>query len=167
MARRMLRRYDAYKRIWLKTAKQYVLLLAALFLVLRFLIGVGWVSGQSMYPALNDGAAVVYFRPVRRFEAGDIVSVKMAYGEYYIKRVAALPGDTVDIRDGQLLINGSADPWASGRTEPLEGGVEYPLTVPEGRLFVVGDNRGASVDSRSFGPVAFSQIRGRIFFHIG
>lgn len=167
MARRFLGKYDAYKGTWLKNSKQYVLLLLVLFLALRFLIGVSWVSGYSMYPTLDDGTAVVYLRATRHFSHGDIVSLKMAYGEYYIKRVVAVPGDTVEIRDGELLVNGIPDPYSTELTEPQENVVEYPLIVPDGKLFVVGDNRPVSIDSRTFGPVAVSQILGKVFFHIG
>ena len=169
MARRFLGKYDAYKGRWLKFGKRYALLILVLFLAMRFLVGISWVSGDSMYPTLKSGNAVVYFRPGNTYHVGDIVSVKMAYGEYYIKRVVAVAGDTVDLIDVKLYVNGLPESggWGRGDTWPQESTVEYPLTIPEGKLFAVGDNRPISIDSRTFGPVALSQIRGRILFHMG
>lgn len=169
MAHRFLGKYDDRKGAWLKQGKQYVLLLVVLFLIMRLLLGVSWVNGESMHPTLKNGAAVIYFRPTKNYRVGDIVSVKMAYGEYYIKRVVAVGGDTVDIQNGELLINGvpENDDWAFGETECQDGIMEYPFTVPEGKYFVVGDNRPGSIDSRTFGAIAASQTRGKILFHIG
>lgn len=167
MARRMLRKYDGYKGKWLKFGKRYALLILLLFLALRFLIGISWVSGDSMYPTLHNGETVIYLRTARSYEKGDIVSLRMAYGEYYIKRVVAVAGDSVDLHDGKLYINGEPDPWAHGTTEPQENMVSYPFVVPEGKIFVVGDNREVSIDSRTFGSIALSQTLGKIVFHIG
>lgn len=169
MAKRRFRKFDAYKGAWLKYGKRYVVFIAILFVLFRFVIGVSWVSGESMCPTLKDGTAVVYSRIANHLEAGDIISFKMAYGEYYIKRVVALPGDTVDISDGKLYVNGvpESGAYGVGETLPQESLFRYPYTVPEGKVFAVGDNRGVSVDSRTFGPVALSQIEGKVFFHIG
>lgn len=169
MAGRILKKYDARKGAWLKAGERFALLFLVIFLVFRFLIGISWVSGESMLPTLHDGAAVVYYRPESHYRVGDIVSVKMAYGEYYIKRVAAREGDTVDIVDGVLYVNGQPEqsPWAQGRTEPQSDAVSYPLKVAPGKLFVLGDNREGSIDSRTFGLISRSQTRGRILFHIG
>lgn len=139
-----------------------------LLVCLRFFVGISRVSGESMAPSLHNGSVVVYLRPVQRYETGDIVSLHMAYGEYYIKRVAAVAGDTVDLRGGIVYINGIPEQTdAAGVTEPQAAMVEYPFTVPAGSVFVLGDNRQGSVDSRTFGAVALSQIRGKILFHIG
>ena len=168
-ARRFLHKYDAQKGAWLKAAERFAVLLIAALLVSRFLLGVSMVSGESMYPTLNNGAVVVYSRVGSDYSRGDIVSLKMAYGEYYIKRVVAVAGDTVDLRGGILYVNDVPETgdWAHGLTEEQSEAVAFPLTVPEGRLFVMGDNREVSVDSRTFGAVAVSQIRGKVLFHIG
>jgi signal peptidase I len=79
--------------------------------------------------------------------------------ELLIKRVIALPGEMIEIRDGKVYIDGEVldEPYVSQRTS----GKSAPVTVPEGHVFVMGDNRGASNDSRSFGPVARERIVGR------
>lgn len=169
MAGRLLKKYDGQKGRWLKFWKRYFLLVVLLLVCLRLLVGISRVSGDSMNPTLQDGAVVVYLRPVQHYQTGDIVSLHMVYGEYYIKRIAAVAGDTVDLRSGVLYVNGSPEAagYAAGATEPQANTAAYPFEVPAGSVFVLGDNRETSVDSRTFGPVALSQIRGKILFHIG
>lgn len=159
---RRFRKFDEKKGGWLKAAKIFAVIFAVTFLVFRFVIGVSWVSGVSMEPTLTDGTGVVFSRLTRQYQAGDIVCVRMAYGEYYIKRVAAVAGDVVELADGTALVNGSS--IGGGETLPQSSQVVYPLTIPEGRYFLLGDNRGESIDSRTFGPVAKSQILGKVIF---
>lgn len=169
LAKRRFRKFDAYKGAWLRFGKRYVLLLVALLVVLRFIVGISWVNGQSMYPTLDNGTALIYLRLDKDFQIGDIVAFKMAYGEYYIKRVVALPGDTVDLVDGILTVNGTPESggYAYGETHPQESQILYPYTVQDGQVFVLGDNREGSIDSRTFGSVAKSQILGKVVFHLG
>ena len=159
------RKFDSRKLLWLRLAKEFAVVALAAFLVFRFLLGVSFVSGHSMEPTLRDGQAVVYNRLQRQYSVGDIVSFRMPSGEYIIKRVVAVAGDTVDIRDGKLFVNGEeeqGDYW-QGETLPQDESVEYPLTLREGQFFALGDNREVSVDSRTIGPVSESQSRGKIF----
>jgi signal peptidase I len=94
-------------------------------------------------------------------ERGDIIVLRRAAGttEPLIKRVIALPGETVEIYNGQVLINGEpiAEPYLSQSTL----GNMPPQLVPEEHVFVLGDNRRASNDSRAFGMVAYSDIIGK------
>ena len=161
------RKYDGNKLERLRDFKKFALFLVIAAVVFRVLIGISQVDGFSMYPTLDNGQAVVYSRLSRHYKVGDIVSVKMPGGEYYIKRVVAVAGDTVDISDGQLIVNGQPQTeYGNGETEPQSALVHYPLTVTEGHIFAVGDNRNVSVDSRTFGELAVSQTRGKIFFFL-
>lgn len=83
-----------------------------------------------------------------------------------IKRVIAVAGDKVDIHDGQVYINDVLldEPYVKGMTPEM--GMKYPLTVPEGHIFVMGDNREYSYDSRSFGPVNLNWVEGKAVFRI-
>ncbi|NLM27649.1 MAG: signal peptidase I [Clostridiaceae bacterium] len=83
-----------------------------------------------------------------------------------IKRVIAAPGDTIDIRDGKVYINGEAidEPYVNGVTPSMSN--NYPLTLKDGEFFVMGDNRENSSDSRSFGPIKRENIEGRAMFRI-
>ena len=82
---------------------------------------------------------------------------------------SAVGGDVVDLRDGIIYVNGKAldDPWATGETRAETGAVIYPYQVRPGNVFVLGDNREASMDSRAFGEVNLRQIKGKILFRIG
>ena len=99
-------------------------------------------------------------------ETDDVVFAKMPSGSNYVKRIVALPGDVVDLRDGVLYVNGAAEERVHhiGDTLPQDGIVEYPYTVPEDCYFMVGDNREGSIDSRSFGALPTASIKGKLLF---
>lgn len=87
-----------------------------------------------------------------------------------IKRVIAVPGDTVEIRDNILYVNGEPQNEPYARVDPLEntvlnGELEKTLVLP-GELFVMGDNRGQSLDSRSFGKIDMSWVEGKAVFRV-
>lgn len=164
MGKRMLSRYDGKKQGWLRAAELFVVFVAVGFLAFQFFVGASRVSGNSMMPTYSDGDTVFFLRTSRDFSYGDVVSIKMVSGERYIKRVIAGPGDVVDLQDGCVYINGVPEDtrYAAGVTEPDSVLMEYPYTVEDGRYFVLGDNREASVDSRTFGTVSEKQILGRV-----
>lgn len=154
---------------WLKDAERFLLLLLIVFGVFQFLIGFSFIKGESMEPTLRDGELVLYVRTVRQYETGDVVSVRIPSGEYYVKRVIATGGDTIDLKDGQVYLNGNVldEPYISQITKEQEETVRYPLTIEEGQVFVMGDNREASMDSRTFGVVGERQIKGKLLLHAG
>lgn len=84
---------------------------------------------------------------------------------YYVKRIIALPGQTVDIKDGKVLVDGEVldEPYYDGTTPIIDPTVKYPLTVDENCVFVMGDNRHHSTDSRasSLGQVPYDAIFGK------
>lgn len=166
--KRYRRKFDSKKLALLKISECFVLTLIAVILIFSFVIGVSPVSGSSMSPTVEDGRAAVYFRLSKGYRHGDIVSVQMPSGEYLIKRVIAVGGDTVDIREGIVFVNGKKEnsSYVNGNTEPDSAAVIYPLTLSDGQYFVMGDNRTVSVDSRNFGPVVISQTRGKILFFL-
>lgn len=87
---------------------------------------------------------------------------------YYVKRIIALPGQTVDIKDGKVLVDGVEldEPYINTMTNKTDMSVSYPVTVEEDMVFVMGDNRGNSEDSRSsrLGQVPFDAIVGKSQF---
>jgi signal peptidase I, bacterial type len=165
MNKKLHGRYDGLKYGWLKDARRFVLLLAAIYLALQLVIGFSFVNGNSMEPTLHSGELVMYVRAGQTYDRGDVVSVRTPSGEYYVKRIIALEGDTIDLKDGEVYLNGEllAEPYIKGRTLEQPGTVRYPLRLQKGQIFVMGDNREASMDSRSFGVVGRGQIKGKLW----
>jgi signal peptidase I len=133
-------------------------------LINLFLAQATRVYGHSMEPNLHSDQRLVVEKVSYRLHGphrGDVVVLRLPERgpELLIKRVIALPGETVEIRDGNVLINGRVldEPYLERETN----GVYGPVTVPEQHVFVMGDNRGASNDSRVFGPVSVDRIVGR------
>ena len=84
---------------------------------------------------------------------------------YYVKRIIALPGQTVDLVNGKVYVDGEEldEPYYSGITQSIDAAVEYPVTVEDDMVFVMGDNRPHSKDSRSseLGQVPFEAVLGK------
>lgn len=124
------------------------------------------VYGQSMEPNLHTDMRLVVEKLSYRLHPptqGDIVVLRVKPGdELLIKRIIGLPGDEVAIHDGQVYVNGEAldEPYLNQNTR----GNLAPRVVPPLHVFVMGDNRRASNDSRSFGPVHMDNIVGRAWF---
>ena len=151
-------------------ALEFLGLIAVITLLFNILIGISTVQGNSMYPTLHDGDRVLYYRRYSDFKVGDIVALDRPDGEEFVKRVVAVAGDTVNIQGGKLYVNGDEEKLDGpiGRTDAApEGTVVYPLTVGEDQVFVLGDNREVSSDSRMFGLVNVSDLKGRIAWYIG
>jgi len=98
-----------------------------------------------------------------RFSSSDEIAAEQ---ERLVKRVIGVPGDEIDIQDGSVFINGEKleESYANGETLP--GNMELPITVEEDELFVIGDNREVSRDSRDFGPIDVKQVEGKAVFRI-
>lgn len=167
--RRSFRKYDGLKYGWLKDAEKFLLLLAVVSLLFRFVIGFSIVRGSSMESTLYNGEVVMYLRLHSKCRIGDVVSVRTPSGQYYVKRVIAAGGDTIEIRENQVYVNDEPldEPYVVGESKPQAGAVRYPVTLEEGQIFVMGDNREESVDSRTFGVVGERQIKGKLLFRAG
>jgi signal peptidase I len=148
-----------------------LLLLIGLLLVTRAFVAEPLkVSSDSMQPTLRSGDQVLVTKVGSRAHAphrNDIVAlISPADGHLLVKRVAAVGGDTVGLEDGVLVVNGN--PVHEGYVDlRLMDGVYFgPIRVPRGMVFVLGDNRSNSVDSRKFGPVPESRIKGRVLLRL-
>ena len=152
-----------------------VIILGALlvaFLVKTFLIQAFYIPSGSMLPTLEEQDRVLVNKlsyDLHEVHRGDIVVFESPQGEGQIKdlikRVIALPGETIEARDGRVYVDGrpiEEEYLGPGiTTGPLE-----PQTVPDGHYFVMGDNRANSKDSRFFGPIPKSLIVGRAFVKV-
>lgn len=164
--KRAFGKYDHKKYEWFSIFKFVIIIAIATLLVLAIVIGISRVDGESMMPTLKSDQTVLYLRLSGELSKGDIVAIKMPSGDKYVKRVIGIEGDTIDIKDGRVYRNGRrlSEAYVRGRTEAYRG-VTYPYTVESGKVFVMGDNREDSVDSRTFGAVIEEDIKGRILFH--
>lgn len=83
-----------------------------------------------------------------------------------VKRIIGVPGDEINIKDGYVFINGEKlnEPYVKGETFSQE--LTIPITVPENKLFVLGDNRPVSKDSRAFGLINYYQVEGKAVFRV-
>ena len=165
--------------------------LLPVWLVTTFLFSVARVDGSSMAPTLQTGQVLLLLKYPRWAHAwrlsdayprrGDIIVFKgpatspystepglfgQTHRPYLVKRVIGLPGDTVEIRNGAVRVNGHVitEHYASGPTEQNLAAQR----VPKAHVYVLGDNRiiGESVDSRLFGPVALRDVAGPVPFRL-
>jgi signal peptidase I len=122
-------------------------------------------DGPSMQPNLYIGYRVVTEKISYRVhtpQRGDIIVVDRPDGEKaLIKRVMGLPGETIQVRNGHTFIAGQPveEPWATHFGGPGYG----PAVIPPEHVFILGDNRAESHDSRAIGPVPVANIRGRVW----
>jgi len=127
------------------------------------------VEGTSMTPLISDQERIFINKFVYRFEPierGDVVVFwyPLDRSKSFIKRVVGLPGDTVEIRDGSVYVNGKLLPEPYIPPESADLGSLPSTRIPNGEYFVMGDHRTSSNDSRIFGPVPRKFIYGKAVF---
>ncbi len=122
------------------------------------------VGSASMEPTIPPAAVVLVDRWSDGIDRMDVVVVDPpdGVGDQLVKRVVAVGGDEIGLEDGVLVVNGS--PVCEPTIDPALIDAEYfgPVTVPAGQLFLLGDNRQRSVDSRVFGTVPADEVQGRV-----
>lgn len=158
---------------WVEWLVVIFVAVTAALVVRQFVLQQFAVSGHSMDTTLHDGDRVLVNKMSYRLHdpnRGDVVVLKTIEGageRDLIKRVVGLPGESVEYRncvlyiDGKELVEPYLDPTVV--TPTACGGDQAPITVPQDSVFVMGDNRGGSKDSRDIGPVDYSDLLGRAF----
>ncbi|MFS0821454.1 signal peptidase I [Bacillus sp. 1P02SD] len=148
---------------WLR----YLLILLFVYFIFHYALGITVISGNSMNPTLHNKDIILTNNIFYEAERNDIVVIQDASGFDIIKRIIALPNETIEIKNGIVFVNG----------EPIKENfvigvsTDMPkILVEEGTYFVMGDNRtpGESLDSRStdFGLISATHIKGEAFFSI-
>lgn len=151
-----------YTRRLVKWWKRCLLLSVATLILLQGLVGLKLVKvcGNSMASSFHDGeivASITICDPTK-VQRGDVVTFypEKRGSMTYIKRIIALPGETIEAKENSVLVDGREISYWHGT------GTWGPVTVPSNAVFVLGDNRAASCDSRSLGCIPFSQLCAKI-----
>ncbi len=160
-------------RALLDWAVVIIVALLVAFLVRTFVLAHFVVDGTSMFTTLHDDDRVFVNKLSYRLHdpnRGDVVVLHQDSGASerdLIKRVIALPGETIEVQNCQVIIDGQAleEPYLDPEvvTPGNCGGDLAPVLVPDDHVFVMGDNRGGSQDSRALGPIEEEELVGRAF----
>lgn len=155
--------YDVFKTV--------ATVLGVAFMIRFFLIQPFYVSGPSMLPTFEDNQYIIVDQVTYRFrqpDRGDVVVFKYPnnINVSFIKRVIALPGETIQVRDGRVYVFNSANPQGVLLEEDYlhtDTNIDTKRTLGRDEYFVMGDNRHDSSDSRSWGPVPRRLIVGKVW----
>ena len=119
-------------------------------------------SGNSMFPAIKDGDLLIGYRQQGIYAKNDVVLYR-AGGKLRVGRILARENDLVNLdTSGTLVVNGSAQSGEILYPTYAKDALEYPYTVPEGSVFILGDYRTQSEDSRDFGAVPLTELEAKV-----
>ena len=143
------------------------------YLLSHFVVQLYFVNGPSMEPSYASGQPILLQKfglKELELKPGDVIVIHSeSLNRDIVKRIVALPGDTLQITDGILSVNGTPEPLTADLA-PMEdaGNAASPITLSQGEYFVLGDNRSHSTDSRfdEVGIIDRSAIRGKVIFPI-
>ncbi|WP_050638316.1 signal peptidase I [Candidatus Stoquefichus sp. SB1] len=149
-----------------------IIITVVLTLGVLYFIQISRVIGSSMEPTYHNGNIILvdkffYKRGVPEYNDIVVIKYHVSAGEdQIIKRVMGLPGDHLEMKNNQLYRNGELleEEYIN---ETMTGNEDFSYDIPEGKIFVMGDNRNNSIDSRMIGYIDFDdQVVGRVFFKV-
>jgi len=146
----------------MKEILSYILIILVVVLIRTYVGTPIKVSGSSMKPTLNGSEIMILNKLDKKFTRNEVVVVKTKHGDI-IKRVIALPGETISVEDGKIYINSRKveDKFGYGTTNDFE-----KIELKDDEYFCMGDNREDSMDSRYYGPFKKDVIKGSTKFII-
>ncbi|MCI2061639.1 MAG: signal peptidase I [Eubacteriaceae bacterium] len=159
------------KFVKIRTAVIDIAVVALIVCAILFFVRPVIVDGDSMLPNFHNRDYLFLNEQAYRIgkpHRGDVVVFHVTAGgedELYIKRVIGIPGDKIDIHGGDVYVNGDRQDQEYTKDGYTPGNVSGAV-VPKGRVYVLGDNRANSIDSRIIGTVRISDIRGRAIFRL-
>lgn len=146
---------------------RFGLLLISIYVFFNYVIGLSIISGDSMNPTFETNDVILSSKVFNEYQLDDVVIFNNEYGFSVVKRVIGIPGDTVAIENGQVLLNGNVleEGYINGTPDDMAA-----VQVTENAYFVIGDNRtpGESLDSRSeeVGLVHADTIEGKVLLSL-
>lgn len=166
--RRKLSYKARYRKTLVSTVSVLIVVAAAAVLVSTIFLPVIQVSGSSMIPTLTDGDVLVLFNS-SKYERGDLCCISWG-NKKLLKRVIGLPGDEINMDvEGNVYVNDVIldEPYVYEKALG-ECDIDFPCLVPDNSVFILGDHRTTSIDSRSsaIGCVSNDQITGRVIFRV-
>lgn len=159
------------QKLRLKDVLKDILIVVAVVVVIGFFVKPIIVEGASMNPTLQNKDYLLISKQSYTFgdpERGDIIVFphhESTGDSLYIKRVIAIPGDHLEIYGGDVYINGELQNEEYIKSGAVTEGY-IDLVIPEGQVFVMGDNRENSSDSRYFGTVSIEEVTGEVFVRL-
>ncbi|WP_409305920.1 signal peptidase I [Peribacillus sp. SCS-155] len=160
---------NAKREAW-SWIKSLLIALVIVFICREFIFTPVKVEGKSMMPTFEDNNRIIVSKISKLEHLDMIVFHSPVSSENYIKRLIGMPGDVVEVKDDTLFINGKKyeEPYLKANKQmiPFKQHLteDFKVTVPNGSLFVMGDNRRNSSDSREFGFIAKKAVIGEVKF---
>ena len=147
----------------LKLILKILVIVLVFMLMFTFLFGTSRIANDSMDPNIKEGDRIIYYRLDKNYVATNCVAFRYN-NQTEVMRVVAVAGDTVDMTEDGLVINGAlqSEPDPTKDTLPFKEGISFPVKLQEGEVFLMGDNRPESEDSRVFGPVKAKDTLGEL-----
>ena len=154
-----------------KEVLSYVVIIVVVILIRTFIATPVIVSGDSMIPNLKDNQILILSKLTKKYERFDIVVVRhkvIDQNENLVKRIIGLPGEDVEYKDNKLYINDKVvdEKFIDCETADFNLASLGYLEIPEEYYFIMGDNRGDSLDSPELGLIPIDEIEGKIVFSL-